>query len=152
MADGAEGVGERVIDRRDIKARLAVNDEGPRVAELAATCGFVFSDWEIDWSDIHPHWLVADYLGELLGCLQICYGRPVGRLEILGVDKSLERPARAVVVDLLLETASRIMKDYGAQAVSGVIPFEMKWYKRWLKRRKGAVTLLSGNLVLYRMG
>jgi hypothetical protein len=40
------------------------------------------------------------------------------------------------------------MKDYGSQAVSGIIPFEMKWYKRWLKRR-GAKTLLSGNLVLY---
>jgi hypothetical protein len=83
------------IDRRNIKVRLAANDEGPRVAELAATCGFVFSDWEIDWSDIHPHWLVADHLGELLGCLQLCYGRPVGRLEILGVDRKMVLVSRS---------------------------------------------------------
>jgi hypothetical protein len=139
-----------MIDRRNIKARLAINEEGPRVAELAATCGFSFSDWEIDWSTIHPHWIVADHLGDLLGCLQICYGRPVGRLEILGVDESLERPTRALVVRLLLETGCQILHEYGAQAASGLIPFSMKWYKRWLKKR-GAVTLVSGNLVLFRM-
>ena len=140
-----------MIDRRDIKARLAINDEGPRVAELAATCGFVFSDWEIDWSDIHPHWLVADHLGGLLGCLQICYGRPVGRLEALCIDKSLERLTRALVVNLLLDTGAAILKEYGAQFASGLIPFEMKWYKRWLKRHKNAETVASGNLVIYHM-
>jgi hypothetical protein len=139
-----------IIDRRDIKARLAINEEGPRVAELAAQAGFVFSDWEIDWSDIHPHWLVADHRGELLGCMQLCYGRPVGRLEILSVDTSLEKPVRAYVVNLIGRTAMKIMKDYGAQAVSAMIPFEMKGWKRWLKLR-GGVTLVSGNLLLYRM-
>jgi hypothetical protein len=137
-----------MIDRRNIKARLAVNEEGPRVAELAATCGFRFSDWEIDWSNIHPHWLVADHLGGLLGGWQVCYGRPVGRLEILGVEPTLEKPERAFVVELLLRTGSKILKDYGAQAASGLIPFELKSYKRWLKAR-GAVTLASGNLIMF---
>ena len=136
-----------MIDRRDIKARLAVNEEGPRVAELAATCGFVFSDWEIDWSTIHPHWLVADHLGELLGCLQICYGRPVGRLEILGFDPSLEKDDKREVIEVLIRSGFKLLKDYGATASSSMIPFELKAYTRWLKRR-GGVTLASGNIIM----
>jgi hypothetical protein len=139
-----------MIDRREIKARLAVNEEGPRVAELAAACGFAFSDWEIDWGDIHPHWLVADHKGELLGCLQVCYGRPVGRLEILGIEPTLATPTRAVVVKVLLSTGFTILKEYGAEAVSGIVPFELKWYKRFLQRRGGRV-LVSGNLLIYRL-
>ena len=136
-----------MIVRSDIKARLAANDEGPRVAELAATCGFVFSDWEIDWSDIHPHWIVADHRGDLLGCLQICYGRPVGRLEILGIDPSLEKEDRSHVVELIIRSGFKLLKDYGCQASSSMIPFELKSYKRWLKRR-GGVTLSTGNIIM----
>ena len=139
-----------MIDRRSIKGRLALNEEGPRVAELAATCGFAFPDWRVDWSDVYPHWIVADHLGELLGCLQVCYGRPVGRLEILGVDDSLAAPTRAFVVKMLLNTGCNTLREYGAQAASGIIPFNLKWYMRFLKKR-GANTLLSGNLMLYRL-
>lgn len=140
---------EQAINRRDVKIRLALDEEGPRVAELAAEVGFKFSDWDIDWSHIHPHWLVAEYLGELLGCLQVCYGRPVGRLEIMGIDARLGNPTRALVVKQLLLSGCQILKDYGAHAASGVVPFKLGWYKRFLKRR-GAVVISSGNLFLYR--
>jgi hypothetical protein len=139
-----------VIDPRNVDVKLAADEEGHRVAELAATCGFEFPDWEINWSDVHPHWLVADHRGDLLGCLQLCYGRPVGRLEMLGVDSSLKSPTRALVVNMLLLTGCSILKEYGAQGVSGHISFKSKWFKRWLKKR-GAFTIDSGNLVLFRL-
>ena len=56
-----------------------------------------------------------------------------------------------MMVNMLLLTGSKMLKEYGAQAASGLIPFEMKWYKRWLKRNHGTVTLTSGNLVLHRL-
>lgn len=136
-----------MIDRKDIKARLAINDEGPRVAELAASAGFVFTDWEISWDDIHPHWLVADHRGELLGCLQVCYGRPVGRLEMLAFDPSLEKDDKRVVIEVLIRSGFQVLKDYGAQASSSMIPFELTAYTRWLKRR-GGVNLGSGNIIM----
>jgi hypothetical protein len=64
----------------------------------------------------------------------------------------MKSPTRALVVNLLLGTGAKIMQDYGAQAVSGMVSFDEKWYKRFLKRKWNAVTLASGNLMMHRMG
>ncbi len=40
-----------------MKVRLASNDDGPRIGELARASGFGLEG--IDWSSVHPFWLVA---------------------------------------------------------------------------------------------
>ena len=58
----------------------------------------------------------------------------------------------AILVLLAFISASYVWKLAFAQgpgAVSGLIPFEMKGYKRWLKTH-GGVVQASGNLVLWR--
>ncbi len=40
-----------------MKVRLAQDADGPRVGELARASGFAVDG--IDWSSVHPFWLVA---------------------------------------------------------------------------------------------
>jgi len=133
-----------------IDTRLARNDEGEIVKALVETAGFTFPDWDIDWSEIHPHWLMAEYQGKPVGAIQICYGKPVGRLEMLGIDPSIPKPLRAAVVFHIITFGCLTLYEYGAQAVSGMIPFSMPGYKKFAKKH-GAVVIDSGNIVLRRV-
>jgi hypothetical protein len=138
------------IKPQDVKVRLAQNDEGEIVAELAAHCGFYFEGWDIDWSDIFPYWLIAEHEGRPVGCIQVLPGKPVGRLEILGVDPLVSRRLRALVVKHLTTVGQMVIKMYGGQAACGVIPFELKSYKRVIERR-GGVVLATGDFMLRRV-
>lgn len=134
----------------NVEVRLAQPDEGKVVQDLAACSGFAFDHWAIDWSDIHPHWLLAEHEGKPVGTIQVCYGKPIGRLEILGIPEELPKRLRAAVVRSLVEVGSAILTEYGAQGVSGMIPFSMPGYKRVAKKR-GWSTLDSGNIMVKRL-
>ena len=131
----------------NISIRLATNDEGPIIKGFVAATGFV-EDY-LDWSQIFPFWLVAEVEGEIVGCLQVCPSRPIGRLEFLYTVPELSHKMRSLVVWQLIVTGKEVLRHEGAQLVSAVIPFELKSYKRLLKRR-GAITALSGNLMVWR--
>ena len=137
------------MNRRDVKVRFAENSEGELVRSLARHSGFEFEDW-MDWSTLNPHWLIGEVMGEPVATLQVCYGRPVGRLEILSIDPRFETPTRAKIVGSMTESGLRVLQGYGACAASFVVPFALKGYKRWLKRR-GCITLESGNIMLARL-
>lgn len=132
-----------------VTIRLARNDDAKVVADLAACSGFAFEPW-MDWSDLFPHWLLADHDGKPVGTIQICYGKPVGRIEILGIPEEVPRKLRGVVVRELVTAGLATLREYGAQAVSGMIPFSMPSYKKAAKRR-GWITLDSGNIMLARL-
>ncbi len=133
----------------EVIVRLARNDEGDTVAYLAASSGFVFDGWEIDWSDIYPHGLIAEIEGKVVGTVQICYGKPVGRLEMLALAHSLSRRERATVIMALTRVAEETLVQYGAQAASCMISFSMPDFKKFVKRN-GGVTVDSGNIFLKR--
>lgn len=133
-----------------VTIRLARNDDAKVVADLVACSGFVFDDWQIDWSDIHPHWLLAEHEGRPVGTIQLCYGRPIARIEILAIPESVPKRLRAAVVVNLIAVASQTMHQYGAQAVSAMIPFSLGSYKKAAKRR-GWITLDSGNIMMRRL-
>ncbi len=132
---------------QDIKIRLATNDEGPIIKGFVAATGF--KEDYLDWSQIFPFWLVAIVEDEIVGCLQVCPSRPIGRLEFLYTVPELSHKMRGLVVWQLVVTGRETLKLEGAQLVSAMIPFELKSYKRLLKRR-GATTALSGNLMVWR--
>lgn len=124
--------------------RLGTNADGPRIGELVAEGGFDVIG--LDWTLIEPYWLVADTGEEIVGCLQVLPGRPVGRLELLAAEDSLTHRERAMVVKALLEQGMVTLQRAGVQLATGLIPFDHKEYKRLLKKR-GAVVIASGNML-----
>lgn len=134
--------------RTDVKIRLAENSEGQIVKSLAGSNGF--DAVEMDWSDIYPYWLVAEFEDEIIGTVQVCPSRPIGRLEMLHVIPEIKNGLRRIAVTMLLIAGVETLKSHGAQVVSGVIPFDLKSYKRFLKKR-GAVSAGVGNIMLWRV-
>ena len=133
----------RVLESSEVNTRLAENKDGKKIKELVTSAGF---NIDIPFDDIYPFWLVAEYENEIVGCIQTCIGKPIGRVEMLAAKKSLPHRICAIVVLQLLVTAINTLKQSGAVMASGVIPFTMKSYKRIL-RRYGCVTFATGNLM-----
>lgn len=131
-----------------IEVRLAQNENGDDIHGLLHSSGVLIEG--LDWHDIYPHWLVAEMDGNIVGCFQVCLGKPIGFVEFLATEKSLGHRDRANVVKALFEQALAALKSYGTQMASGSIPFELKAYKRVVKRR-GGVVLYSGNTFVKRL-
>jgi hypothetical protein len=55
----------------------------------------------LQWDRIAPYWLVAEIGGEIVGALQTCPSRPIGRLEMLSLDRDLTHGAKALTVKAL---------------------------------------------------
>ena len=136
-----------------VEVRLARDDEGERVRELVKHSGFVFDGLEFDWSRIHPFWLLAfeKQSGRAVGTVQVCPGRPVGRLEILSVDPEAPPRVIAYAVRQLLLAGRLTLRSWGAQAVSGLCPDSEPGYLRVLEGM-GAVILDEGTIVLSLLG
>lgn len=140
----------RKIQRSDVTVRLAQNEDGPVIAELVKNAPLEFEGWEPDWSKVHPHWLIADYQGKPMGCIQLCYGRPFFRVEILGIRAEAPKRLRVFVLQKIADECIKIASAYGASAVCAVIPFELAMYRRVAKRR-GWGTVATGNMIMMRV-
>ena len=131
-----------------MKVRLATDDDGPRVGELARDSGFGVDG--IDWSHVHPFWLVAERDGEVVGAIQIILSRPIGWLEMLSVAREISHREQAMAVKALVERGLLSLKVFGAQLAMGVAPSEMPGYQRILEKR-GAVDTGSGQTFAKRL-
>ncbi len=127
-----------------MKVRLASDEDGPRIGELARASGFGVEG--IDWSRVHPFWLVATPpRGErVIGAIQIITAQPIGWLEMLSLDPDLSHREKAMAVKALVERGLIALKVFGAQIAMGVVPSEMAGYERILEKR-GAVDTGSGH-------
>ena len=63
---------------------------------------------------------------------------------MLSVDPELSHIQRAKTTKLLVESGLLSLKRFGAQVAMWSVPFELKSYKKILKKR-GAVVTSSGN-------
>ena len=133
-----------------MKIRLATDDDGPRIGELARASGFGVEG--IDWSRVHPFWLVATPPRDerVVGTIQIILSRPIGWLEMLSLDPQLSTREQAMAVKALVERGMLSLKVFGAQLAMGVAPSEMPGYQRILEKR-GAVDTGSGQTMAKRL-
>lgn len=129
-----------------MKIRLAQNDDGPHIGQLARHSGFTV---DMDWSEVYPFWLVAED-EKIIGALQIILAKPIGWLEMLVLNPDLTQTTRARVVRRLASAGMIALKRFGSQVVMFSIPYEEKSYKRALKKR-GAVVTSSGNVMCKRL-
>lgn len=129
---------------RCVQVRFATDAEGPAVGAIVKGAGHVVGG--CDWSKVYPHWLVAIYRGDMVGVLQICYGIPVARLELLAFLPGVSYRARALAVKSLLSMGIVAAKKAGASMVSGCIPAAQQTFKEFLKT-EGCKVLYQGNMM-----
>ena len=142
-----EQLARRTFDKLP-SIRMAFDKDGGVISRLVRENGF--KDEGIDWSHVYPYWLVAEYNGEVVGCIQVRISIPVGGLELLSVKQDLDHTMKSLIVKSLLLCGSSTLKQAGANMAAGVIPFEMKSWKKLLKRR-GCVSIGVGNVMARRL-
>jgi len=128
---------------REVLVRFARDAEGMAIAQLVHTCHEGVP--KADWSKVYPNWMVAEKDGEVIGCVQLCYAKPIGRLEFLSFVPGLPYRTRALAVRSLLSLASMALRHSGATAVAGTVGFEQKSFKEILKKNDCRV-VVSGNV------
>ena len=131
-----------------MKVRLAQDADGPRIGELARASGFGVEG--IDWSRVHPFWLVVERDGEVVGTIQIILSKPIGWLEMLSLDPGLSHRDKAVAVKALVQFGAMSLGIFGAQMAMGSVPSELTGYMRVLAKR-GVVDTGSGQTMAKRL-
>ena len=130
--------------------RIAESRDGECIRELLGVTGSILDELPIDWSDLGGNWLVAERSGQVVGCLQVCPAKAIGRLEHLGLDTQMSDPHRAACTKFLIETGYTTLRLWGSQCAMAFVPFDLAQYKRILKRR-GCIVVSSGNFMLKRL-
>lgn len=129
-----------------MKVTLASNEDGPRIRQLLAETQ---ADIEgLDWSDIYPHWLAVEKDGRIAGCINLAVSKPIGRLDFLAVDPSLGPHARGKVVRALILQGLATLRHAGCTASISQVSFDLRAYKRILKKHFGAMVIGQGNWML----
>jgi hypothetical protein len=151
MSETNEGLDLQKRHRQALPTiRLARNADGQAISELLTSLGWHAEGLIIDWNDIAPFWLVAEQDGVFIGCIQTLLSKPIGRLEFLAVRPDLSHPLQALTVRALVLGGCATLEKFGATAVAGTVPHELKSYKRVLKNR-GAVVINTGSVFLKRL-
>lgn len=126
---------------RDFTVRSAKNEDGPAIAALLHADGPDFR--HLDWSDIGTGWIVADRDGVLVGVVQVCQGKPVGRLEMLALDTTRSKTLRAKALKALLLTGCKVLAYFGSQEVQFLAPASNDDYRK-IVERYGSRRMLEG--------
>lgn len=126
----------------EIKVRFARDAEGMAIAQMVHCSHEAVPN--VEWAKVYPYWMVAEKNGDLIGCIQVCYSIPVGRLEFMSFVPGLPYRTRALAVKALLNLGTLTLKKTGARVVAGCVGFEDKSFKEILKR-EGCTVFTSGN-------
>lgn len=128
--------------------RAARKDDAAAIKRLLAASD---QDLPVSFEDVEGFWLVAERDGDVVGCLQICYGRPIGCLEMLALDERLSDIASGHARWELAVTGMAMLYRHGASFVRCFIPFRDKAHKNALRKR-GAKVAGQGNLMFRKLG
>ncbi len=135
--------------RYNIVIRMALPDDAEALAALTAE---FLGPFKVKWQDATHDWLVAEFDGKVCGCLQLCLGRPIGRLEMLCVEATLDPRAKHAIMVELSRGGLFALQQTGSQVVTIFGEFASKGLKRLLKKRFNARVTNSGNLLTTYLG
>jgi hypothetical protein len=128
--------------------RLALDCDGEAVRKLVQKQHGALDT--LQWDRIAPYWLVAEIGGVIVGALQTCPSRPIGRLEMLSLARDLCPRAKAVTVKALAMAGMSVILGHGAQQVQMFVPEDLTEYRAILESR-GAVVLDTGHMLAKRL-
>jgi hypothetical protein len=129
---------------REIHVRFARDSEGMVIAQMVHCSHEAVP--HTTWEKVYPYWMVAEKDEEIIGCVQVCYSIPVGRMEFMSFLPNLPFRTRALAVKALLNLGALTLKKSGAQVVAGLLGFDQKVFKAHLKA-EGCTVLASGNVM-----
>lgn len=133
-----------------INIRLARNDEGETIRGLVTRD--IDDDFkDFNWTNIEPYWMVAVQGDEIIACLQILVGYPIGIMEFLCFKEGLTQMQKARITKLLITSGFAGLLTSGVSAVVSSVPFNLKSYKKILKKKWGCEVYSSGNLLIKRL-
>jgi len=130
---------------RDIHVRFARDAEGTMIAQMVHSSHDAVP--KTGWERVAPYWMVAEYQGEAIAALQVCYSSPIGRLEFLSFLPDLPFRVRGLATHALMALGSATLAKTGCHAVAGCVPFEQKSYRNVLQAN-GCTVLSSGNVMV----
>jgi hypothetical protein len=130
--------------------RPALDTDSQVVQWLVSQTGMYPYLDELDWSNIHPFWLLAIHNGKPVGTVQMLHGLPVGRVEFLSIDKRLNKTLRAKVAHALVHTSLGFLRQMGCQAEANVA-VDPDWDWMNILHRRGGVAVAQGFLVIKRL-
>ena len=107
------------VYRDMVKIRLATDDAGPEIARVLKANNIEFPG--ADWSKVFPHWLIATVNDQVIGCVMVMTGKPVGFLEFLFVDPKASFKLRAVAIRKLLLQGAATIRLYGATTLCCIV-------------------------------
>ena len=135
-------------NRRHVAVRMAKNDDGPELKRLSEALDFFqWDNFEFDWSDIEPSWLVGEHGGRIICAIQVAPAKPIGRIECLMVDPSLGLMMRYAATKAMVEHGVALNYTYGAQAVSSLVPSSLPSYmetaleRDWFELDEGSIVM-----------
>jgi hypothetical protein len=119
------------------KVRFAEDAEGEAVRQIVK--GQHGVSGALKWDRINPFWLVAELDGRIVAALQTCPSRPVGRLEMLSLDRNLTVRQHAAVFKALVLAGMGLIKGHGAEQVQIFVPEDLTEYRTFLEGRDAVV-------------
>ena len=129
----------------EVRVRYAQNSEATAIGQM------VHSSHEAvpvtSWANVYPYWLVVEREpGDAIGCMQLCFSRPIARMEFLSFIPNLPFRTRALAVKALLNFGVLALKRDGASAIAGCLGHDQKGFKDILKS-EGCTVLMSANVM-----
>lgn len=97
--------------RDRVKIRLAPDDAGVEIGKILEEHGITGLSWE----RVFPNWLIATEGDNVIGCVQVLVGRPMGYANFLYAKKSAPFKMRAIALRKLLLGALASIQGYGGQ-------------------------------------
>jgi hypothetical protein len=134
--------------RTSYNVRLARPDEGPVVQRLVAQGGGPTWDW-LDWSRVHPYWLLGEVNGTPKATLMVNPGVPIGRMEFLCLSPHVSQQEKAILCRDLSYAGLESCRQMGAQVVmSNIDTGDGAW--RQIAEKRGWVVTGEGSYMMKR--
>ena len=132
-----------------MQARQAREDDFERIRALGVGAGYWYLR-DLDFVGAEPFWVVVEKDDQVIACLQVCPGVPVGRAEDLALAQGLRIRDQAEAVRLLAYRAMALLKGGGSSVVQFLIPAHLHSYRTILEDR-GAALVANGWLMMKRL-
>lgn len=134
----------------EFSIRIATNLDGQEIHDLVdeMTMQYGYTLPHCNWNKIEPFWYVAEIGGYLLGAVQICIGRPIGRIELLAIRPQLSHTKKAKVMKSLVYHAFCAMKLDGIELACMLVADKENEFSRILERW-GARFAVKGKMMFF---
>ena len=129
--------------RQRLHLRMATPADGEAIGRLVVNAGWTLPG--IEWADLGANWLVAEYDGALVGCLEVLFGKPLGRVELLGIDPGLSPRVKAMTVKALIGQGCAVLERFGSQVACGIVGNDLPEYQRVIQKRGGQIVLRNAS-------